>query len=144
MTQPARSYAQWFIAFLLGVIVAMLWSGRGQTSNAVAQHNLLQSTAPRVIPLTGQIAKDEYGLFLVNTDTSTINVYRYFAKRPQNERFQLVAARNFFHDRHLEDYNNASPTPEEVRVLTENARRTAMPGAKKDQMAVPPDDSDGM
>ena len=142
MTQSARPYAQWIIAFLIGVIVTLLWSGRGEIPTAAAQHRALLSTAPGVIPMTGQIAKDEFGLFLVNTDTNTINVYRYFAKRPQNERFQLVAARSFFYDRHLDDYNNASPTPEEVRILTENAKRIAAPKAKRDPLAEPPDDSD--
>lgn len=144
MAQAARPYVQWFIAFLLGVIVSMLWSGRDQMSTAEAQHDTLQSMPRGVIPLTGQIAKDEYGLFLVNTDTHTINVYRFFAKRPQNERFQLVAARSFFYDRHLEDYNNASPTPEEVRILTDNARRIAAPKPEQEQVTDPPDDSDRM
>jgi len=63
-------------------------------------------------------------LYLVDLKRGTICVYQYL---PASRRLRLMAARLFVYDQQLEDFNNESPTPREVKKLVEQQRslRTA-------------------
>jgi hypothetical protein len=84
-------------------------------------------------PGSGQYPSDSFGLYLLDLDAGNIVVYKAL---PDNNRFHLMAARNFRNDRFLEDFNNDSPTPKEVQKLIQQQRQrqdlggeTPAPGA---------------
>ena len=110
MNRTSRPYAQWGIAFLLGVILTLLLSDRGDPLSALAQSAQPRLGARGIFALTGQVTKDSYGLFLIDVDAGTICVYRYFANRPEHERFQLVAVRSFIQRYSFEKGNAAKDT----------------------------------
>ena len=83
----------------------------------------------KVVAVAGKVTPETYGLYLLDLEHGTICVYQYL---PATRKLRLMAARTFLFDRKLEVYNNAAPTPREVKHLVEQQRslRTA-PGQPK-------------
>ncbi len=78
------------------------------------------SAAPEgVFAVAGEIARDAYGVYLVDLRRSTICLYQYYSG---DRRLRLVAARTYVFDAQLDSYNT-EPTPEEVSKLVAGARR---------------------
>lgn len=71
-----------------------------------------------VIPV--QIARDSYGLAMVDTAEQTLWIYEINNRGPAHNRLRLLAARSWRYDRHLQQYNTAEPKPEQVRILLES------------------------
>ena len=96
----------------------LIEAGRGGTA---AQGQPTASESPgALIALTGPIAQDAHGLFLIDPKTRTMCVYRYLAN---TNKLQLLAARNVSYDLQLDDYNNAAKTPREIREVVEKQKR---------------------
>ncbi len=110
----------WVIALFLGVIAACLvmrldggWlpEARAQTTRVGARG---------IFALTGQLGPRTHGLFMVDVDAGNVWCYEYSREMGK---LRLVAARSFLHDRYLEEFNVAPPTPSEVAELVKRMRR---------------------
>jgi len=124
--QPRRSAsaAKWLIAALLAVIAACLVIEVGWTTSSARAQVVGAGGAPQAFAVAGKVTPETYGLYLVDLKRGTICVYQYL---PASRRLRLMAARLFVYDQQLEDFNNESPTPREVKKLVEQQRslRTA-------------------
>lgn len=117
--QPSQTVL-WLIALLLAIIATVL---------------IVRPTAPFVVqpafgdqPMVGargifafmgQLDKNSHGLFMMDVDARTVWCYQYL---PGTRKLKLVAARSFDYDRYLKNYNNESPTEDEVKGLIEDQR----------------------
>jgi len=110
----------WVIAALLVVIVVLLATRHPGQLSEKAWGQPVRMGARGIFALTGQISRDSYGLFMIDTDAGTVWVYQYL---PGNRQLRLVAARSFVHDRHIEDYNSDNPSPAEVAQWVQRARK---------------------
>ncbi|MBN2562390.1 MAG: hypothetical protein JXQ75_15810 [Phycisphaerae bacterium] len=118
--QP-RQTVLWIIAILLAIIATVLVLRA--TEPLVVQQ--VYGDAPMVgargvFAFTGQLGKNQYGLFMMDVDSSNIWCYEYL---PGTRKLKLVAARSFRWDRYLEEYANDVPTPDEIRVLVTGQSR---------------------
>lgn len=121
-TAPRQPTVLWVIAILLAVIATALIMGPGGRSvlipSAYAEGPM--AGARGIYAFTGPLDKNSYGLFMMDVDARTVWVYQYL---PATRKLRLAAARSFDFDRYLEDYNNDSPTLDEVRGMLDDQRR---------------------
>jgi hypothetical protein len=93
----------------------LLWTSRGGSLQA-------QVGGPGgggLLAVPAQIARDSYGLFLVDPDRGTICVYQYQATA---RKLQLLASRTYRFDVQLDDWNT-QPPPREIQDLVSQQRR---------------------
>jgi hypothetical protein len=76
-----------------------------------------------VFALAGQLTRDNYGIFLVDSASGTMAIYEWVSDRAQGRKLHLVAARNFTFDLQLDDYNNSEPLPRDVQSLVKQQRK---------------------
>ena len=74
--------------------------------------------APGVVAVTGQIAPDSYGIYLLDPQARTIALYEWDMGRGS---LRLRAARSYASDTQLEEYNT-QPSPREIRKLVAQQR----------------------
>lgn len=124
---------RWFLpAFIvLGVLCLLLIGSKlGPTADAQARLQSGMEDGIMVIPV--QIARDSYGLAMVDTAEQTLWIYEINNRGPAHNRLRLLAARSWRYDRHLQQYNTAEPKPEQVRILLEGlGGQTKEPEAKE-------------
>jgi hypothetical protein len=69
--------------------------------------------------VTGQVGRDSYGAYLIDTRNKTICVYQL---DQSSKKLELLATRTFAFDVQLDEYNT-EPSPREIRQLVEQHRR---------------------
>lgn len=117
-----RQTAHWIIAGLLAVIALGLWT-RPETGGlraALAQNQPLAG-ARGVFAFTGQLDRDQYGLFMLDVDQGTLWCYA-FDQVGGSPKLRLVAARTWMYDRYLQDFNCAEPDFRTVQKLVSQQR----------------------
>jgi hypothetical protein len=109
-------------ALLAGILLTMLAKdGRASISLLPAAH---AADGPAIggggnlYVIPGQFSERRYGCYLMDTDAQTLCVYQFDGA---GSRLQLIAARNFRHDRRMGHLNTA-PDPREVEVMVEAER----------------------
>jgi hypothetical protein len=128
---PRNQTVLWVIALLLAVIAtAMLTRGQAAISRtAVAQSADVTGRteiAPRSIyAFSGQLTRDRFGLFMMDVDAATVWCYELAPREDSQLHMRLVAARSWYWDRSLEEFNVAGPVPGAVRemVLQQRSHR---------------------
>ncbi len=114
------TWAKWLIVVLLAAVAAAGLVELGRTSYAAAAGpDAMAGAAGGIYVVAAQIARDAYGVYLVDPESGTICVYQY---QPANRRLRLLASRNFTYDLQLDDYNTA-PLPREIKELVDQQRR---------------------
>lgn len=88
----------------------------GQAAPAAGQ--MLGARGLFMMPM--QLSQNEWGLSMMDVDAQTVWIYRI---NPSTQRMKLIATRSFRDDRFLEDFNNESPTPREVRSEVSKQRQ---------------------
>ncbi len=108
---------------VLGISIG-IFLGKGLGENVDIPLAVGQQARPAsvggIMAFTGQIAKETYGIIMVDVDAGTLWIYQY--QKPGNK-LKLLAARSWLYDRYLEDYNCASPKPSEISQLIANIQR---------------------
>lgn len=118
---PGGQTVLWVIALLLAVIATtLLVRPSGLTFAHPAFADSPMTGARGIMAFTGQLDKNSYGLFMIDVDARTLWIYQYL---PATRRLKLVATRSFDHDRYLKNYNNETPTVEEVKGMLDDQRR---------------------
>jgi hypothetical protein len=72
-----------------------------------------------VIAVTGQVTRDSYGIYLVDTEQQTICVYQFVGT---SRILRLLASRTYAFDMMLDAYNT-EPSPRQIRALAEEYNR---------------------
>jgi hypothetical protein len=117
---------QWVIAGLLAVIAVGLWLRPAGFLPAEARaQNPPLAGARGVFAFTGQIDRDQYGLFMLDVDQGTVWCYAFEAAGGGVRKLRLVAARTWIYDRYLQDFNCAAPDFREVQALVNQQRGLA-------------------
>ena len=121
---PIRRYRpwQWATVVLLSALSGALVTQALWTS-AEARAQTTTSGKDNVFAMAGQLSKDNYGIFLVDSGNSTMAIYEWVPDRVQGRMLRLVATRNFAFDLQLDDYNNAAKTPREIKEIAEKQKR---------------------
>ena len=103
---------RWFlpIFIIIGVVCVFFISGRfGQPVSAEEELHSAAKNGIIVVPV--QIARDSYGIAMVDTVAETTWVYELNSRGPAHSRLRLLAARSWRYDRLLQEFNTAEPTP---------------------------------
>lgn len=87
-----------------------------------------------VYVMPAQLSPKAWGAYLLDIDAQTLLVYTYTTDPRQ---LQLVAARSYRYDRRLQNFNTASPSPEEVRELLDREQRRPVGAVPAPGGAVP-------
>jgi hypothetical protein len=110
---------QWIIVVLLSVIATCLLMELGFGASA-ATAQVTSVGGSDMLVVGGQITKDSYGLYLVDTKKQALCVFQWL---PSKRKLRLMAARNFEYDVQLDSFNADKPTPGEVKRLVEQNKR---------------------
>ncbi len=148
-TVPARQTVWWIMVVLLAVIATALmmrldegWS----MSSALAQEatGLTNRTgalgrgrlgAAGIHAFSGQLDRSTFGIFMVDVDAATIWCYALERNNYDGQfKMKLVAARSWWNDSQLEEYNVLDPTPGAVGEMLKQmaAQRGSGPAGQED------------
>jgi hypothetical protein len=72
------------------------------------------SSGPSITLVSTQLSSSNWGFVLLDYRRHTLAVYEIL---PDVSRLKLLAARDFQNDLNLQDFNNSSPTPAEVKSM---------------------------
>jgi hypothetical protein len=111
----------WLIAISLAVIAVklVLPSGPRFDSSAFAQLGS-GASARGVFAFSGQMTKNTFGVYVVDTDAMTIWMYEYV---PQKGCLRLAGSRSWRYDRYLEDFNGCDLPPDAVEKMIDEQRQ---------------------
>ena len=111
---------RWFlpIFIVIGVSCVFFMSGRfGQPVSA--EEELYSAVKNGIVVVPIQIARDSYGIAMVDKDAETMWIYELNSRGPAHSRLRLLAARSWRYDTLLQEFNTAEPTPEQIKALLE-------------------------
>ncbi len=113
----------WLIGISLAIIAFCLLTKVDTTAGSrVFAQQPTSAGSHGVFAFSGQLAKDAYGLFMVDVDAGTIWCYRYDANK---NILKFVAARDWRYDRYLKDFST-EPTTDFIRQQLEQQRAAEM------------------
>ncbi|MBK9120433.1 MAG: hypothetical protein IPM18_12655 [Phycisphaerales bacterium] len=133
-----RGLAQWVIAFLLGVIAVGVWQRTAPLPVSALAQGQPMAGARGVYAFTGPLARDQFGLFMLDIDQGTLWCYA-FDDVAGTRKLRLIAARTWMYDRYLQDFNCAAPDFRMVQQLVNQQR--AQPGGAALDPAEDPSES---
>jgi len=121
----ARSHRPHPIFWVIGVALVVIAAELALRPSGILAEPpaLAQATgagARGVFAFSGQLSKGTYGVFVVDTDASTIWAYEYLS---QKGCLRLAGARSWRYDRYLENYNVCDLPPEAVEQMVEEQRQ---------------------
>ena len=115
-SHPGRT-VRWVVVALLAAMAGGLavewWRGTPAAAQVRADGRPMQLQA-----VPGQISRDTYGVFLVDSESGRMAVYELESGKA-GKKLRLIAARYVAYDLRLDDYNNTEPLPRDVRALIE-------------------------
>ena len=115
------SEKQWRVpAFIVLAMLCLVFIGTKVGSRADAEVQLQPPCDGGVLVIPIQLARDSYGLAMIDNAGQTLWVYEFNNRGPAYSRLKLWAARSWQYDRQLQRYNTDEPKPEQVKLLLEN------------------------
>jgi len=116
-----RTDKRWVPGVLIIVgVLCLFFVGDEQNSSANTQMKLQTGGDGLIVVVPVQIARDSYGLAMVDTAQQTLWIYELNSRGPAHKRLRLLAARSWRYDRKLEEFNTDEPTPRQVKMLLES------------------------
>ena len=129
-------------AFVI-MAVGLLFVGSRMRPEADAAVELTSAGLDNIIVVPVQVARDSYGIAMVDTAGKTLWVYEVSSRGPSHNRLRLLAARNWKYDQLLEDYNTGEPKPRQVKEILRKLSSAHQPQQedeeKLEEMAQPED-----
>lgn len=121
LRRPSPHPVFWMIAGALATIaVTMVTQRDGSPLSGMAFGQPTTSAGARgVFAFSGQLTKNTYGVYVVDTDTATMWMYEYLGAKGC---LRLAAARTWRFDRYLENHNTCDLPPETVEQMIEEQR----------------------
>ena len=118
-----KGAARWATVFVLGALAGCLLTQVHSALTAAQAQPSGGAAGAGLLMVAGQLTRDSYGLYLVDAENGTINVYQWM---PESRKLQLLAGRSFLFDRQLDEYNT-EPSPRAIKEMVEKARRLGSP-----------------
>jgi hypothetical protein len=115
----------WLLWLGLGACCLLVIYVGSERLSSFAAGDLQVQTEVSVVPI--QFGRDTYGLAMVDAKNETIWIYELSNRGPAHSRLKLLAARSWHYDKLLEEYNNAEPTPRQVKNIIEQLLKPAAP-----------------
>lgn len=111
----------WVIAAALVTIAVTQLTQKGNLtlSGAAFGQPTTSAGARGVFAFSGQLTKNTYGVYVIDTDTATMWMYEYLGTKGC---LRLAAARSWRFDRYLENHNACDLPPEAVEQMIEEQR----------------------
>jgi hypothetical protein len=120
----AAGSARWLLVVVLAVVAGALLVELGRTATATGQGlGDILTSGGGVLLVPSPLARDSYGVYLVDPQQGKLCLYEYQAGRRQ---LRLLAVRNFVYDLRLDEYNT-QPSPTEMRQLAEQVAPAGAP-----------------
>lgn len=133
-----RTSEKWLVvAALLAAVMAGALIGRTWVQpSAFAEAPLAGYSDGQVVVVPVQTGRDSYGLAMADMRAERLWVYEIEPRGPARKRLRLLAARNWHHDKLLDEYNTAEPTPAQVKEMVEKLgdNRKAQVGENLDEL----------
>ena len=156
---PSRQTVWWMMVVVLAVIATALVMRMDEglyTSSVLAQEvaGLSNRTAAAgrgrlgatgIQAFSGQLDRSTYGIFMVDVDAATIWCYA-LERNPYDGQFKmkLVAARSWWNDSQLEEYNVLDPTPGAVgEMIRQMSAQRGSTGVREEDSLELPTTTDG-
>lgn len=118
--RPRTTPAKWLVAAALGIAAAGLAIEVARSDSSAGKAGGADR-GNSVLAIAGQVTADTYGIYLIDSEKSTMAIYQWL---PSVRQLRLMAARNFTYDLQLEDFNGDPKTsPAEIRKLVEQQNR---------------------
>lgn len=120
--RPAPHPVYWLIAGALMTIAITQLTNRNpalQLSGSAFAQPTTSAGARGVFAFSGQLTKNTYGVYVVDTDTATMWMYEYNGTKGC---LRLAASRSWRFDRYLENHNLCDLPPETVEQMIEEQR----------------------
>ncbi|MHC4362587.1 MAG: hypothetical protein ACYSTZ_07155 [Planctomycetota bacterium] len=122
---------RWLLPVLIGLgVMFFFFLGRRLGTPVPAQADPQVGGDGKIMVVPIQIARENYGLAMVDTVSQTLWIYEINNRGPVHRRLSLLAARSWQYDRLLERYNTDEPKPEQVRILLEELGRPSKQQSK--------------
>jgi hypothetical protein len=120
----------WLLAVLLAIIATALVSRMDQRvldktawgQPAIQQPGGGQVGARGIYAFPGRIDRERFGIFMMDVDAATVWCYALDRGSDNQVHLELVAARSWYWDRFLEEFNVAGPVPGAVQEMVEQQR----------------------
>lgn len=106
------------VAIAIAVVLCLKLEFPTQQAYALSQCQQ-QTNGVSVHPI--QIARDNYGIAMIDTENEHIWIYELGKSGTRKNKLKLVAARSWKYDRQLAQYNTTEPTPQQVKSLLEKS-----------------------
>jgi hypothetical protein len=111
---------QWLIpAYIVLGLLCLFFIGSKLALPTDAEAQPQTDTKADVLVIPVQLARDSYGLAMVDTVGQTLWIYQLNSYGPAYNRLRLIAARSWRYDKLLKQYNTTEPKPEQVKILLE-------------------------
>jgi hypothetical protein len=128
-TMNSKTERKWLLpAVIAGAVLCLIFMA-GRFGPPAKAHAELQAGATdsgiSVIPV--QLARDSYGLAMIDTIEQTIWLYEIDNRPPAHNRLRLLAARSWEYDRRLKNYNTSDPKPDQVKMMLEKLSQQQKP-----------------
>ena len=114
---------QWATVVALSALAGALITQVMLTGSPAGAQTASAAKEAGVFALAGQLTRDSYGIFLVDSGSGTMAIYEWVPDRIAGRKLHLVAARNFTFDLQLDDYNNSEPLPRDVQALVKQQHK---------------------
>jgi hypothetical protein len=109
---------------------ALLWRGDALPGESRALGQIVpRAGGGGLYLMPGQLTSNAWGVYLLDTDTQALLVYRF---EPAGDRLELAAARSFVDDRALRDFNTWPPTREITRLIEQERQNDRVIGDPQD------------
>lgn len=120
-TRSAPHPVYWLIAGSLVTLAVSHFTPRGgpDLSGMAFGQPTASAGARGVFAFSGQLTRNTYGVYVVDTDTATMWMYEYVDGK---NCLRLAAARSWRFDRYLENHNSCDLPPETVEQMIEEQR----------------------
>ncbi|MFP4356790.1 MAG: hypothetical protein ACLFUJ_16900 [Phycisphaerae bacterium] len=125
---PSTAATRWLTVMILAIIAAGLLVELGRSLGQAQAQQLepirqdspapVPAAAGQVVAVTGEIASNQFGVYLIDTRTRTVALYQWSARK----RLEWLASRYYGFDMQVEDWNTEIK-PKEVKELIDKASR---------------------
>lgn len=112
----------WVLVIVLSALAGALLGQVVMTQDQAQAQVVTAGSRASVFAVAGQLSRDAYGVFLVDSSNSTMAIYEWVPDKVQGRKLKLVASRSFFYDLQLDEYNT-EPSPRDIKALAEQNKR---------------------
>ena len=123
----------WMTITVISVSLVVLLLTQQPPAVGGLRPQLDEPTGSNIMAISVQLYPGSEAIALIDKDRQTLCLYQYRTDAQLHESFVLLAVRNFRYDLMLEDFNNAEPTPADIRKMIDKMVSPAEPAREQVQ-----------